>query len=51
VPDQFLGIGVRIEDDLLVTDNGVENLTRVVPVDPDEIEALAGQRATVPHPA
>ena len=51
VPEQFLGIGVRIEDDLLVTDNGVENLTRGVPVDPDEIEALAGQRATVPHPA
>ncbi len=51
VPDQFLGIGVRIEDDMLVTNDGVENLTRGVPVDPDEIEALAGERATVPHPA
>ena len=40
VPEQFLGIGVRIEDDLLVTDSGCENLTRNVPVDPDEIEAL-----------
>ena len=40
VPEEFLGIGVRIEDDLLVTETGCENLTRDVPVDPDEIEAL-----------
>lgn len=40
VPEEFLGIGVRIEDDLLVTEMGCENLTRDVPVDPDEIEAL-----------
>jgi Xaa-Pro aminopeptidase len=40
VPERFLGIGVRIEDDLLITADGSENLTRDVPVDPDEIEAL-----------
>ncbi|MEA3501344.1 MAG: aminopeptidase P N-terminal domain-containing protein [Actinomycetota bacterium] len=48
VPDRFLGIGVRIEDDLLVTPEGVENLTRGVPVDPDEIEALWNETPTVP---
>ena len=40
VPKEFLGIGVRIEDDLLVTESGCDNLSRDVPVDPDEIEAL-----------
>ena len=49
VPGEFLGIGVRIEDDVLVTEDGIENLTRGVPVDPDEIEALAGERPAVPR--
>ena len=40
VPEEYLGIGIRIEDDLLVTEAGCENLTRDVPVDPDAIEAL-----------
>jgi Xaa-Pro aminopeptidase len=48
VPVDFLGLGVRIEDDVLVTADGVEILTRDVPVDPDEIEVLAGERSTVP---
>ena len=48
VPKRFLGIGVRIEDDLLITPSGCENLTRGVPVDPDEIEALWHQAATMP---
>ena len=49
VPEEFLGMGVRIEDDVLVTEDGIENLSRGVPVDPDEIEALAGERPTVPR--
>ena len=38
-PKEFRGIGIRIEDDVLVTASGVENLSRALPRDPDEIEA------------
>ena len=40
VPKKFWNIGIRIEDDALVTDKGCELMTRGVPVGPDEIEAL-----------
>ena len=40
VPEQFHGIGIRIEDDALVAGTGCELLTRDVPVRVDEIEAL-----------
>jgi Xaa-Pro aminopeptidase len=40
VPSKYLGIGVRIEDDVLVTDNGPKVLTNKVPKEIDEIEAL-----------
>jgi Xaa-Pro aminopeptidase len=40
VPEQFHNIGIRIEDDAIVTDSGCELISRGVPVDPDEIEAL-----------
>ncbi len=40
VPEQFWNIGIRIEDDAVVTDSGCELLTRGVPVAADEIEAL-----------
>ena len=40
VPEAFHHIGIRIEDDALVTDAGCELMTRGVPVAADEIEAL-----------
>ena len=40
VPEAFWNIGIRIEDDALVTASGCELITRDVPVDPDAIEAL-----------
>jgi Xaa-Pro aminopeptidase len=40
VPEQFWNIGIRIEDDAIVTDSGCELITRGVPVKADEIEAL-----------
>ena len=40
VDDKWKGIGIRIEDDILVTKDGNENLTSKVPSDPKEIESL-----------
>ena len=40
VKDQWKGIGVRIEDNILVTAKGNQNLTDFVPSNPKEIEAL-----------
>jgi Xaa-Pro aminopeptidase len=40
IPRQYLGIGVRIEDDVLCTHNGPRVLTNKVPKHIDEIEAL-----------
>jgi len=40
VPKEYLGIGVRIEDDILVTESGYENLTETVPKEIDAIEEL-----------
>jgi Xaa-Pro aminopeptidase len=42
VPQKYRGIGIRIEDDVLVTAEGHEVLTRGVPVAPDLVEALVG---------
>lgn len=40
VPEQYKGIGVRIEDNLLITEYGNKNLTSAVPKEIDEIEKL-----------
>jgi Xaa-Pro aminopeptidase len=40
VPEAFWNIGIRIEDDALVTKNGCDLISRSVPVKADEIEAV-----------
>lgn len=39
VPERFRGIGVRIEDDVLVTADGYRNLSAAIPVEADDVEA------------
>jgi len=43
-PARFRGIGVRIEDDILVTRDGYENLSAAIPSKADELEAIVNQR-------
>ena len=38
VPPEYRGIGVRIEDDILVTPDGNENLSGALPRHPDDVE-------------
>lgn len=42
VPEALRGIGVRIEDDVLVTPEGRRNLSAAIPSDPAELEAMVG---------
>ncbi|MFL6160016.1 MAG: aminopeptidase P family protein [Marmoricola sp.] len=45
VPEELRGIGIRIEDDLVVTADGSANLSGALPRDPDAIESwMAEQR-------
>lgn len=48
VPEELLGIGVRIEDDVLVTGDGYENMTQAVPKEVEEVEALCAETSSLP---
>ena len=39
VPEEYRGIGVRIEDDVLITADGCVNLCAALPRTPDDVEA------------
>lgn len=48
VPEAFRGIGIRIEDDVLVTPDGHEVLTATVPKSVEDIEALRDAVSATP---
>jgi len=48
VPTELVGIGVRIEDDILITQDGHEDLTTGVPKEIDEVEAMCAQTSALP---
>jgi len=43
VPERFRGIGVRIEDNILVTADGAENLSLAIPRTADDVEEWMGR--------
>ncbi len=43
VPKRLQGIGIRIEDDILVTPSGRRNLSGRIPSRPEDLEAIVGQ--------
>jgi Xaa-Pro aminopeptidase len=49
VPAELRGIGVRIEDDIAVTEHGYENMSADVPTDPDAVEALCSESPHIPY--
>jgi Xaa-Pro aminopeptidase len=49
IPAELLGIGVRIEDDILITAEGYRNLSAGVPSAREEIEAVCAEPSLLPH--
>ena len=48
IPAEFLGLGIRIEDDVLVTSDGNVNLSASVPVELSDIEDLCTESSRLP---
>jgi Xaa-Pro aminopeptidase len=51
VPREFRGIGVRIEDDILITDDGCEILTAGTPKTVEEVERACAELPRSPRPS
>ena len=49
VPKEFLGMGVRIEDDIYITADGHENMTSSVPTEIDDVEAMCAEESLLPQ--
>ncbi len=44
VPQDLRGVGIRIEDDVLVTSSGFDNLSESIPKSVDDIESIMSER-------
>jgi len=49
IPEEFRGIGVRIEDDILVTGGGIENLTAGTPKTVEDVERACAEAPRLPR--
>ena len=49
IPAEFRGIGIRIEDDVLVTAGGCEVLTAATPKTPEEVERTCAEPPRLPY--
>jgi Xaa-Pro aminopeptidase len=49
IPAEFRGIGMRIEDDVLITEGGNEVLTRGAPKTIEEVERACADRSALPR--
>lgn len=50
VPAEFIGLGVRIEDNILITESGHDNMSQEAPVDPGDIETICQQESSLSLP-
>ena len=48
IPAEFFGLGIRIEDDVLITTDDNVNLSAAAPVEMSDIEALCAEKSRLP---